>query len=499
MPPRHQRQAAPYGDYNYHDNSSNNDQGVGTYILKGEVGDAEVRKPSWKNTETVFRPFPCVSFENPETEFEPFMRREYPDMFSDWIRRYCCVWGVGSPATTFLIPAPRGGRVDPWGTPMGILYSAVENACKKGNPPDTSWQMLREGARDRGKQLKMPSNLYLLQGALMRHNSKDFRPPLGWGTGAKTVVLMLSTDCGSKLETAITQTRPGYSGPLDNYEDRFVEGDIVSPLSGRYLTFCQAGSGSNQYQSQPSGNASPFDDVGNDDGQSGGGNRGRSREPMGYDVTVSREFKGLHARMASPSQMDTIRSKWHHWNDLLWLPTPEEQAHKLNNCFPASAILYAFDPVDRSWVLPETRERAVNRVAVGFGGVGHYQPDPGFGPGYAAGAQHAGQRFGGQPAPIVPSTAPPAQPSTFDGPTPWDDVSEDATGGIQVDTVLDGVATGGVVSPPTIPVSPPVEAPSQAPAAVATSATEVTKSLASSALAKLSQTRRQQQQQQAKP
>src|ERR1700677_467600 len=80
--------------------------GVGQFLIKPGA-DVMVKKPSWEGKETVFRPFPCLSYDDPMNAFEPYRRDPGgKNAFSDWIRRYDVAWGVGNPPCTFILNDP---------------------------------------------------------------------------------------------------------------------------------------------------------------------------------------------------------------------------------------------------------------------------------------------------------------------------------------------------------------------------------------------------------
>lgn len=351
------RRAVP--EYDWDNDGSASKQGTGIFILKPEV-QAVVKKPSWWGTETVVRPFPCVSFDKPEAEFEPYrlIHSDGRNRFSDWIRRYPCAWGVGMNATTFLIKKTHK-MYDPWTSPLGILYKAIENACKKGEAKDPRWYPLREAGMNKGKALRPPSELYLLQGVMLRHDKTEFGgkngpPPLGWGK-SPTMILMLSMDAGKVLADELNKEKEGFNGSPTDFEARYVLGDPVSPLTGRFFHFWERGSTppSRGYTSQPTQQpTSSFEEnMGGDDTDAAqGGAKGEVKK--GFDIEITTHYGG---RVASFNQVgeEQIRKHWQHWDDILYFPTEQEQAHMLAKVFPATAIIYAFESVNRDWIPDE--------------------------------------------------------------------------------------------------------------------------------------------------
>jgi hypothetical protein len=285
-------------------------------------------------------------------------------MFSKWLRRVDVAWGVGTPATTFIIARPKGQKIfDPWQSPLGILYQAITNACKKGHPRMVEWQPLREGSAGKGAALQMPQEAYLMQGAVLEHNKKRYfgqhGAPKGWGTNPP-VILALSGGVGRKLADTLLERNTAFNGdPLD-FERRFVNGDPVDPRFGRYFNFYQAGHDPrlSSHESQPT-KTSSFGAEGTFSDRSGGGSG--DGKLKGFEFHIAKEHAAMTADFSGNS-VDMIKSKWRYWQETLYHPTEIEQAHLLGGCFPASAILYAFDGHNRDWITDEVRQKAVNAV-----------------------------------------------------------------------------------------------------------------------------------------
>lgn len=376
MAVRTQPRSAPKYDWN--DDGAVSQQGHGIYILQPSVR-AVVKKPSWFATLTVIRPYPCLSFTNPETEFEPYRIIEGDRIrFSDWIRRYACAWTVGQPSTTFLIKK-QTKVYDPWTSPIGVLYKAIENACRKQHPRTAEWQPLRESGGNKSKALAKPKDCYLMQGAILRHDKNEYLgkngPPLGWGKNS-SVVFMLSSDTGQQLVNMLSQENDGYSGPDNDFEARYRYGDPVSPLFGRYFHFWQKGTDpAGRYQSSPAEQVTSWDqiDSGADGSVSASGQQ--RQEVRGFDLEIDKTFANIPATFNQVGEQQ-IRDHWQHWDDILYFPTEVEQAHMLGRCFPATAVHYAFWGHNRDWVSDEILTALKNPVSTTGG---QYREPPGFG------------------------------------------------------------------------------------------------------------------------
>jgi len=409
MPP----QIPPRPGYDYKKDMASTRGNFGNYILKPGV-DAEVRKPSWKGTETVFRPFPSLSYDDP-AQFLPYhMDPEGADETGHWIRRYDCAWGVGNPSTTFLLRDPNlGGMFDPWLTPLGILYRAIEGACKKGQG-QPEWYILRENSQGKGKALKAPSETFLMQGVLMVYDSKPLytggKVPPGWGNNP-SLILSLSSGIGDKFFKLSNTEVENYSGSKFDFENRFVMGDVVNPAGGKYIHLFEKGNDPRvRYSANPSARgqnvATPF--TANFNSRPSGGHDSSEEELKGFDMFVTPDLNGLPAALQIPEGVEHAKTKWKYWENILNFPTEIEQAHLLCRVFPASAILYAFSGINQDWISDDVKKAAVNAVSVGMPGsqqgVTGFAGQPGFqGPPSGGHMQQPGHGApgwgGGQPVP----------------------------------------------------------------------------------------------------
>lgn len=432
----------------------------GVAILRVDC-DAVVKKPSWFGKETVFRPYPYLS--DPRDQNSPFESYRIIDgtknKFSNWLRRYICAWNVGNPSTTFIIRRPTGAQVfDPVSTPLGILYRAINNAVKRGQS-HPEWAPLLMKVAGKSPTLAGPKECYVMQGALFRHDGKDYfgnyGDPLGFGKNPP-LVLLCSGGAGEDMCQKLSEEVDNYHGdPLD-FEARYKTGDPVGCGTGRFFHFFEKGRNpyQNRYASQPQGgNAS------NDDGwgTSAGAGQKRTKE-IGFDVYISPDFEGLPAKFNAAGER-IVRNKIRAWDELLYFPTEVEQAHMLFKCFPLSACMYAFEGVNKDWIPEDAYKRAANTVTVPVGGYGQPQPH-GYDQqvsSYARPAQQPAVSSWAQPAPPQrPVTRPVLQDTTV----PTEDVAAvDAAFGFKAPSPQNPAAK---VEAPSHPMSeapaPPVTA-----------------------------------------
>jgi hypothetical protein len=464
----------PRPGYNWGRDGRSRQGSIGNHILKPGV-DAVVKKPSWDGKETIFRPYPCLSYEDPLNRFEPY--RTDPGgraEFGDWIRRYDVAWGVGNPATTFILhnPDESDPGYDPWLTPLGVLYRAIEKACKAGKGL-SEWQPLREGAPGKGKALSAPSEAYFMQGALMKYDDKltftEGRAPLGWPPNPP-IVLMLSGGAGRKLVNMLGEENEGRFEPPEDqagydayFEARYVHGDPVGVNNGRYIHLFEKGHDPREkYLAHPTTSggpaASPFGASSSTVPQARGGDG--DAEFRGYDMFLTKDANlGLPNTLTQEPQLAGLRRQWRWWDHILFFPTPMEQAHLLFRVFPLSACFYAFEGVDSEWIPEDARRKYL---------AAHSASVPAAMPGQQVGVANP---FGGMPQqpmlppqPPAPTTPPPARPglpgSPFGSPPSEEEAGQDSVVP-ETEMPTDGEAdeAGGLqFTPPVVPPKPEEQA-----------------------------------------
>ena len=378
-------QAPATDDYDWDSDGGLKRGPTGVSILRANC-DAAVKKPSWFGKETVYRPYPYLSDpHDPNSAFEPYrvIDSSGRNRFSNWLRRYICAWNVGNPSTTFLIKRPQGAQVfDPTSTPLGILFRSINNAVKKGQA-NPEWPPLLMKVAGKSPTLEGPKECYVSQGALFRHDGKDYfgqyGDPLGFGKN-QPLVLLCSGGAGADMVQKLSEENDNYHGDPMDFEARYKFGDPVGCATGRFLHFFEKGRNpyQNRYASQPQG--SPVGD-GDGWGTPTQGNQKRTKE-IGFDVYISPDFNGLPAKFNQAAER-VIRGKIRSWDDLLYFPTEIEQAHILFRCFPLSACMYAFEGVNKDWIPEDAYKKMANAVSApvaGYQPQSGYAPAPGFGP-----------------------------------------------------------------------------------------------------------------------
>jgi hypothetical protein len=455
-------------------------------ILKPEISDVVVRKPSWNGTETIFRPFPCPNYENPAAEFEPYRADPGGENYvTDWIRRYACAWnvGVGEKLIYLIKKQPDDSRpFDPRDSPLGILNRGLQKAiaAQKASAP---WMSLLLGGQGKSPALSKPSYVCLMQGMLVKISDKDTfnqlkgLPPMGWAP-RDPVVLMITGATGIKLDKMLQEEYPNYRGDPGDFEARYIHGDPVSPDHGRYFHFFEEGKGKQQVQQVS------MDVL--DGGQSDhgfGGSRSNGESFKGYDIFISKDggMPGWNAHLnrsadpskKRPSQVDIIRHQWRWWEQILYFPTEAEQARMLCEVFPLDLCLYSFGDISRDWLPDDVHQRLANARTMVMSGQSPAQPADGPNPNMGTAS----------PGDAMPwDTAPWDNPAAIgNGPaTPFDQLGQGApwaqnsqsSSGLPTTAQPNGPAPGDMPAPATPPSPAPGPMPAPSPTSVAASATQ---------------------------
>ncbi len=371
--------------YSFADHGNSN-QGTkqGKFIIKNNA--AQHWNPCWGEGVTVIRPYPARSVEQGVT-WDPYRFSDANGDFGDWIRRYDAVRNFGDPGVTFIIADPADPvREDPQNLPAWVLFNAIDRAVNAGQEQQ-GWAGLLRGGRGRSPVLSRPSEVYLLQGAIMQNKSELYNPPRGFGED-KPLVLELSMNAGVSLVTELNRKVENGSAPDGDWEHLFLNGDPVGLANGRFITFYKLADGDprvRQQQQAGGWNTAPQTQNGQ-----------RQQEPIGFGCYLEPTFNGMPANLQQFEQQ--LIGKVQPWDEILWFPTVDEQAHLISDKFPPDMILYAWRDHPH-WIPEAIRNRAVAQHAVNAPAGGWQQgwgaQQPGQQPGF--GAPPAGG-FGAPPA-----------------------------------------------------------------------------------------------------
>jgi len=279
---------------------------------------AQLWKPTWNKTRTVFRVFPGRDPENPDS-YDPFRFTEKLRDVGNWIRDITAVTlGERQQQVTFITRNPRA-NADVEDNPASWLFRAISKGVKSGLCPGEWNPLVLGGGKDGPAPLSMPKNFYLMQGVLVEHRSKSFETKTGLkGVGEDdTVVLMISKAAGDKLlNDFLMQT--------DN-DDKFVYKDITDLKDGWFF-------GLSQNDTQWPGDAA-----------ASMGSVPASEFPY-YDCRLLKSWSANDTEVPLEVPQDLVDSKTKLWEDILYFPTLSEQLELIcDSGIPHGALKYAFE------------------------------------------------------------------------------------------------------------------------------------------------------------
>lgn len=381
-------------------------QRAGNYLIVNN--QADLWSPAYGAGVTTIRIFPGLCLENPN-EWDPYRfpstDQQDPLGFGDWIRRYPAVRSMGDPPVTFVQFDPADPLDDPQMTPGWMLFRAIDRAVAAGQDR-AGWASLLRGSAGRGAQLSKPSEVYLVQCVVCQYKNRPYNPPKGFGSEDRLVVMELGPSAGMAMIQEMHREVEGYQGDPDDFEHRYVNGDPISLHNGRFINFYTLKDGDPR-QMQQTGSQG-WNMGGQQGGQTSG--RGGQQDPIGYGCFMEPTFGGVPANFTQYEPF--IHSRVRSWDDIIRVPTLEEQAHLLADKFPPEVIEYAWS-ARPEWIPEEVRRRAravhtmtmpQNTPEGGFGQNGGFG---GAAAGFVGGAQGAqgahGARYPGMPTgPVNP-------------------------------------------------------------------------------------------------
>ena len=146
----------------------------GMKILTPTSG-AQLWKPTWNKTRTVFRVFPGRDPENPDS-YDPFRFSETLRDVGNWIRGITAVTlGERQQQVTYITYNPRSDS-EIKGDPASWLYQAISSGVKSGLCPGEWNPLVLGGGKDGPAPLSMPKNFYVMQGVLVEHRLRAVLP-----------------------------------------------------------------------------------------------------------------------------------------------------------------------------------------------------------------------------------------------------------------------------------------------------------------------------------
>lgn len=331
-------------DYSYQ-----NDGGVASGVPDGDKtikpgSPVEIIRPAFKGGRTVFRPLPSFVDED-KREVEPCRFSLEPRALSDWTRTYQVARYVGFDTKyTFILYRPTR-NYERNRNPYIVLQKAISQAVNTGDAHiENSWLPLVNG---REKKLSKPTSMTFMQGFVFEHNKKVFLgrelSPKVTGKRDLTPVIQLTASVTEKFQEAVDEVKKGYRGDPNNIEEAMVNGDIVSPKYGRFLSVfnpdeVQAGA-------IPTADSGDEQEVSWDAGGSNKNNNG-NQFGKGFDLEILTKYHPPKGKgFISPSlvdKMDTVRKRVLFWDDILYFPSHEEICVLIATAFKSFPKLIQF-------------------------------------------------------------------------------------------------------------------------------------------------------------
>lgn len=253
--------------------------------------------PSWKNTHTIFRPFP--RFNRETNQFDPMLNPNSTSElnFTDFVRRYTATMGVG-PAKISYFEADPTQQADGSGSPMWALVRAAKTAVKTGVArPEWLPYIVKTDANN---HLPEPADLYLAQGWLFEHNNKPCATPIGFELDKPPLLFTMKNTAGSEFLRACK---------AKDANGQLITPDAVDLVHGKFFDFRQAGTPSRNAPAAQMGGPAPLQIA-------------AGKSSMRYEV------EALDGSNIS-NYADVIRSRWMEYDEILWFPTVAEQVHLL--------------------------------------------------------------------------------------------------------------------------------------------------------------------------
>lgn len=414
-PSAQSRRRYRFGEFGH---SSQTDR-AGMHLLRKSV--AEVASPQYDTGPTTIRIFPAKNPENP-AEWDPYRLCTAGIQFGDWIRKYPAVKSFGNPPQTFLVYDPSEKDPEVEGvesTPPYIVYNAIYQAKRRGQDRP-GWANHLEGGSGSSPLISRPKDLYFVQGCIMQSGGQINNPPQGFGQSDKPVVIMLTSSAALAMIAEFSQLRQDWQQYEEgDWENIFVHGDPVCLETGRFVTFYtlkhgdpRAAATAGSWQQQPAGY---------------GGQWQRHNAPIGYGAYVEPAFGTWPARLAERAEI--ISSRVLPWDEILYFPTIQQQAHMIADKLPWDVIEYAFADYP-DWIPEAVRRRGVGQAQMSVppmppmptGGAGPAQhpyapvPAPPGPSGQPNQPYQLGPAVGGQPAQLPQGWAPAGMPMA--GPAP---------------------------------------------------------------------------------
>jgi hypothetical protein len=333
---------------------------AGDHTLNLSVATVNLVKPKYKDGPMVFRPFPHLSYEDPENQLQPGRSSGEPGAYTHWHIKVKCAYFVGTDdPKTFILYHPKDAQDKKNSNPFMVFYWAAKRAYDSGafgtgQSWDPQWNKLFKGTKKEGAKIDKPANVYFFQGAVYTNGDrnymeeKDREKPYGLGPNDDLTVIQAKGSGGGSAIEVLDRTLDEYEGdPETDFNAPFEFGDPV----GKFLAKKRVVAGGvfieifNPKVTKIEGANSSWD--------------GKIADVQGYEAAILKEFE-LNGTTYKPrldtSDVDFIFNKCQFWFDdekskekgLLNIASDEEQAVWLAQAFRSvpKLVSYAFSERD---------------------------------------------------------------------------------------------------------------------------------------------------------
>lgn len=222
--------------------------------------------------------------------------------FSGWVKgvRMVAKLGVLDKFTCIATPKGRPSREE---GPIDFfhkgIYEAVENDPRSFPEEWQDWMTYKKGM---GSRLFNPEYYALLQGALYEHNGKQFINKMTKQYDPLfPAILALKTSARMSLENLCNNESPSWSGKADDYDTRYMIGDVFSLAKGSAIRII----------------------------------------PVPDDGRVRAHYEIENMKHPIPLDLELVSAAYWPWDKLLAYLTEQEMVKNLERCFPASAVDFA--------------------------------------------------------------------------------------------------------------------------------------------------------------
>jgi hypothetical protein len=334
----------PRSNYRFKDTG----RGVGRERFQNHIKQPscnyQIWRASWKKTFTTFRPLPVPTGNG---DYAPYRYSAEPDDFGDWIRTYNVITRYGANDVTCIINDPLDETYDINENPFVLLRNSLEIALKTGQDRQ-GWAMLKEGTAQRGALVPDYQANAFLPALLFEHNSKIFEVPKGFGQDDGLVLMQLSPSATNALIGAANEVVEGtsYRDVGENFIDFMKYGDLISPLSGKFITLFEEGATRQQAAGANNPTGRSWAQI-NDKSKTGDNDKGGFSK---YAIEVNDEFMGIPSALQTDEVdvFNMIAPKLLPWDRVLTIPDEEEQALMVaKGCPKPDLVEYAFSAVPR--------------------------------------------------------------------------------------------------------------------------------------------------------